>query len=467
MVTNPVVAVSTGAIGLGPYGDETEHTGKPVVIVATPPHRPFFDTDARSVMITLLPHHYNMIPNPAFRAPSTGTNSTGWLSTGIEPSPTSFSWRVANSSADAALRAITAGTSNASVDPNPLGSPAYIDGQVVKVVDNLTANATVAWLKIDNAATMTVSQAAAIGITLATPLPKYRVLNPTLDSLDAADSWVGKSVVCYGDGSLRYREGPNKFVYCGALRGAQDNQWDYRRGGPEYTFSVYVKGEGEVRLTMNSYLAMDRLDQNSGPEYQNLLSVATPSTYPAGQSAIIETGTGRVWTAITYPAVPTVAPFYEDIGRGPALASVSGEWTQVDADDEWHRVVLKTRARVEENEGRISFNEASWIDTLIEIRSANGLKISSVMLDPTEYPDCAYFDGGMTENLALDDFIWEGSADASVSYYYLDRVIRTKWLYDKMGSVVPAGRPYQIFFGSYWRPYVGSTGKTIIMVPPA
>ena len=172
-------------------------------------------------------------------------------------------------------------------------------------------------------------------------------------------------------------------------------------------------------------------------------------------------GTDVVWEM---PALPV---YYEDIGRGPALATATGEWIPVEADGQWHRIVLKTRARVEENEGQVSFVGARWIDALIEVRNANDLKVSATMIDPTEYPLCAYFDGAMTENLSLDDFLWEKDPDASVSYYYFDRVIRAKFLWSSMAYVAPANRPYQIFFGSYWRPYVGATGDTVLLQSPA
>ena len=458
---NTPIAATTGAIGLAPYGDEAEHTGPPEVIVYTPPFRPFFATDARSVMITLLPQHYNLIPNPAFR-----TNAAGWVTTGIEPAPASFSWRVANTSAQAGLTAITAKTTSTVVDPDPLTAAAYVNGQAVKVVDTLASNKTVAWLKIDNAATLTVAQAAAVGVTIGAPVPKYRVYDLLTDSpQDAADTWVGKSLIANGTGMLRYREGTDKFVYTGPLKETMGNQWDPKRGGAEYTLSVYVKGAGDVKLTMDAYNPIDRNDLNSGPEYQNLIKTATPATYAKGQAAIQDSTTGLVWTAITDPAVPTVAPFYQSIDRGPALGTVSTEWTTLDETDDWQRVVLKTRARVYENTGQVDFMGARWVDTKIEVRNAKSLRISAVMLDPSEYPVAQYFDGEMTESLNLDDFLWEGTVNNSVSYYYYDRVIRAKWLYERMGYVVPAGRPYQIFFGSYWRPYVGSSGETIVMVP--
>jgi hypothetical protein len=357
-----VISASTGAFGLGPYGDEAEHTGPPEVIIITPPYRDFFDTDARSVMITLLPQHYNMIPNPAFR-----TGVTGWEVTGL------------------------------------------------------------GWIYSD-------------------------------------DSWVGQSIQCSGEGLIRYKEPDGRLVYVGPLPGTETDQWDSRREGAEWTFSVYFKGSGEVRLKMDAYNPTDRQDLASGPEYQDLITVGNPTMEPVGKTAFLGPE-GDVWVAIE--PQPTAEPYYESIGRGPAVASVSGEWTAIEDDGDWHRVILKTRARVPDNEGRISFMGARWIDTQIEVRNANPLRVSAAMLDPNEYPTCAYFDGGMTEHLNLDDFLWEGVADNSASYYYFDRVLRTKWLYERMGYVIPAGRPYQIFFGSYWRPYVGKTGETIIMNIPA
>jgi hypothetical protein len=349
-----VITASTGAIGLGPYGDEAEHTGPPEVIVYTPPYREFMAMDARSIMLTLIPHHYNLIPNPSFRA-----DLTGWTVAGL-------------------------GTS---VDPDV--------------------------------------------------------------------SWVGKSVVCDGDGHLK------RMVYVGPLQGTEENQWDPKRGGPEATFSVYARGEGEVRLSMVAYYSTDQTDLTAGPQYQNLPTSASPATEPAGAPALLDSTTDRVWTLID--PTPDAAPFYEDIGRGPAIASVTGEWTPVEDDGEWHRNFVHTYARILEEEGLISFVGARWVEVTVEVRNANSLRLSSTMLDPTEYPVCAYFDGGMTEELALDDFLWEGEADDSASYYYFDRVLRAKWLHENIGYAKPAGSPHQIFFGSYWRPYVGATGETVVL----
>lgn len=359
--SRPVLGTATGAIGLGPYADSAEYTGPPEVILQPDYFRPFFATDARSVLVTLLPNHYNFVPNPAFRVDTTGWEITG-LSTALD-----------------------------------------------------------------------------------------------------ADSWVGQSLKCNGSGTLRYRAAADQFIYVGNLPGTTEEQFDYRRGGGEYTYSVYAKGAGKIRLNMDAYFPEDLEDLTSGPEYQNLPFVSDPTTEPVGYAAVVGPE-GRVWKAID--PEPSAAPFYEDLGRPPAFESISSVQTVVENDGEWHRYVLRTRARVPEGNGQVTFIGARWIDGLIEIEDAQDLLISAVMLDSTEYPECAYFDGGMTEEAHLDDFLWEDNPDSSVSLYYYDRLIRTKWLCRYLPQVIPAGRPYQIFFGSYWRPFVCDTGETMMMSRP-
>lgn len=352
---------TAGSIGLGPYGDVIEHSGPPEVILAPDYFRPFFATDARSVLVTILPNHYNFVPNPAFRV-----DTTGWEITG---------------------------------------------------------------------------------------------LTTALD----ADSWVGQSLKCTGTGTLRYRQAADQFIYVGNLNGTTQDQFDHRRGGAEYTYSVYAKGAGRIRLSMDAYFPEDLEDLTSGPEFQNLTTVADPTTEPSGDPAVIGPE-GRVWALID-PA-PAAAPYYEDLGRPPAFESINGVWTEVEDDGEWHRYSVKTRATVPEGNGQVSFLGARWIDGLIEIADATDLKISAVMLDSAEYPECAYFDGGITEDPNLDDFLWEDGADSSVSLYYFDRLVRTQWLCQYLPQVIPVSRPYQVFFGSYWRPFVPDTGETIMMARP-
>jgi hypothetical protein len=277
------------------------------------------------------------------------------------------------------------------------------------------------------------------------------------------DSWVGQSVQCTGTGNLRYRAGTDRFVYVGNPDGLSIEQMDYRRSGAEWTFSTYAKGSGKVRLRMDAYFAEESETQPGPPEYQNLPVIADPVTEPAGFNAILGPE-GHVWLPID--PEPSVSPFYEDSGSPPAFENVEGEWHSIEDDGEWHRVVIRTRARVPEGNNQISFLGAQWIDTLIEVEDAGDLFISSVMLDSAEYPDAAFFDGGITEESSLDDFLWEGEANNSASLYYFDRLVRTKWLCTRLPQVVPAGRPYQIFFGSYWRPFVCETGETVMMTLP-
>lgn len=440
-----VLGASTGAIGLGPYGDRSEHSGPPEIITIPDTFRPFFATDARSILITLFPQHFNFIPNPAFRV-----DTTGWEINGVRPAPTSYSWTfVGGTGAEnkALLDSIIAGTTSA-VEPDPSTVGAYQNGQIVWIsgVD--------VWLVVDDTATLTVAEASAQGLTISADTSGYRVWDVD-DSLSAEDSWVGQSFVAYGSSSLRYRAGADQFIYVGPkpeTLSSGTNIYSYAEyGSAQWTFSVYVRGSGRVRLTMDAYNPADRTDAASGPEYQDLVTVADPFVEPAGDPAILGPE-GNVWVLID-PA-PSEAPFYESLDRPPAFASVVGPWEDIEDDGLWHRVVLTTRARVEENEGQVSFAGAWWIDGQIEVENGDPIRVSAAMLDPKEYPECAYFDGDMAEDPNIDDFIWEGNANNSISHYYFDRQLRTRWLWERLNAVVPAGRPYQIFFGAYDRPYI-------------
>lgn len=420
-----VQGASKGAIGLAPYADQTEHTGPPEIVVIPDTYRTFLATDARSVMITLFPQHYNMIPNPAFRV-----DTTGW-EINAEPAADAYSWAVLSSDQANAEAAILAGTSSASVEPDPSTSDPYEDGQIIAVVTDFTAYTVTSWRIIDTGA--------------------VRDWDPNTDSLFAEDSWVGQSVRVAGAGSMRYRESAGQFVFVGPRGLESDTLFELgRSGSPEWTFSVYVRGSGRARLKMDAYYPADYQNLASGPAYQNLSVSADPFTEPSGDPAILGPD-GIVWTLID-PA-PTEAPFYESTDNPPAFASVEGPWVDIEDDSRWHRIAITTRARVEENEGRVAFTAAWWIDAQIEWEDADAL-VSAVMLDPTEYPECAYFDGSMTEEAATDDFIWSGNANDSISEYYFDRLLRARWLWERMGFVVPAGRPFQIFFGAYDRAYI-------------
>ena len=439
-----VEGASTGAIGLAPYGDLTEHSGPPEIIVIPDTYRKFLATDARSVLITLFPQHYNFIPNPAFR-----NDATGWEINAV-PAADAYSWTFA-SGTDAEnvtlLDSIINATSSA-VDPDPSTVDAFQNDQLVYI-----SGADV-WLVIDNGAGvfLTVADAASVGLGITGDVFGYRIWDPATDTLFPDDAWVGQSVRLDGDASLRYREGAGKFVYVGPRVIANEPEFfDPGRGSAEWTFSIYARGSGRIKLSMDAYAAEDRQDVTSGPQYQDLTTVPDPFTEPAGDPAILGPE-GDVWILID--PLPSEEPFYQSLDRPPNFARVEEEWQDVEDDGRWHRFTATTTARVREGLGRVSFSGVWWIDVQIEVENADGLLLSAAMLDPTEYPECQYFDGDMVEELELDDFIWEGDANNSVSKYYFDRMLRTQWLWERMGFVVPAGRPFQIFFGAYDRPYV-------------
>lgn len=787
-----VLGTTVGPLGQAPYADNVEYVADPGVQFDQDFYRPFFATDARSVLITILPNHYNFIPNPSFRVDGSGWETSGnigavstayswtfpsagnllrdegstfeadphgWIpvsstctlelstdfategvsslkatstvagltrafqSSGVAPvvpgktytavfdlrvpadrnasasisfytlggsglgaigatpiagAPAGWQRYTATMTAPSSssnvrtlvgitnaeigdvfyvdrvgiwegtsqewlppvegyLNDITNGTANADITPDPGSNPAPVDGQLVYISGEDV------WVIVDSAGTLSPGE----GVAINRSISGFRIWRATEDSL-VTDSWTGRAVRCSGSGTFRYRESADRFVYVGNVPGTSVEQYDPRRGGAEYTFSVYAKGRGSVRLRMDAYLAADIEDLSSGPEYQNLrlvpdpsalggrnllnmnqatgsdygltvpttsdvpyfstitggtassstsysdegsrsirvaptgagnvgptfgsnagsvvsvpvnqripaspgetitvaYSVISPSTVPRrdfftlifffdalgnqlsssgqnmgstptswtrytfsavappetayigfriyvggvvdtteytyydriglwkgeggdwtypGEDAVLDEATGRVWSRID--PVPTSAPYFEDIDRPPYIASTTGTWDEIEDDGQWHRVVLTTRARVPEGNGQISFMGARWIDAQIEVNGADGLLLSSVMLDSTEYPECAFFDGGITEDPVLDDFIWEGDANSSVSMYYYDRLVRAKWLCTRLPQVIPAGRPYQIFFGSYWRPFVCSTGETVMLeVPPS
>jgi hypothetical protein len=167
---------------------------------------------------------------------------------------------------------------------------------------------------------------------------------------------------------------------------------------------------------------------------------------------------GAVWAVVP-------GPYYYKAEPGTSgMDIVSGPWIEF-GDADWHRIRVRTSVR-QEDENRVSFLGAYWIDVRIEVQNVAEMRVSSVMLDPHEDPYAQYFDGSMVEDSAADDFLWsekdkttgEPLANRCISYYYYDRAVRVKWLYENLRYLVPVSLPYQIFFGGYELPYIPPGG---------
>lgn len=233
--------------------------------------------------------------------------------------------------------------------------------------------------------------------------------------------------------------------------------------------------------------------QDGTPYYE---VVGTPAPYPMDpddpdQVPILEAppGADLVILTATRPPVPANGepemwpfedevweligpPYYESTGTEAYFASSTGPWFDLETDD-WTRIFARTAAWDYVEDGRISFQDAFWIDVRLEVENVDGMLASAFMLDPTEAESlspadaplaASYFDGSMTEDQDIDDFIWsEVDADGKemanqcISMYYYDRMARVRWMWENLKFVVPVDRPYQIFFGHYRRPYVPPT----------
>jgi hypothetical protein len=167
---------------------------------------------------------------------------------------------------------------------------------------------------------------------------------------------------------------------------------------------------------------------------------------------------GQVW-------MENALPFYEATGQQAWFETVDGPWIDLRDDGEWQRLHVQTDAFSREEDGRVSFLNAYWIDCIVEYENCDGVRLSAMMLDPCESPIASYFDGAMTPEPNTDDFLWSKvdndqvpMENQCISYYYYDQRGRMKWLWDNLRFLVPIGRPYQIFFGAYDRPYIPKSG---------
>lgn len=525
-VVNPI---SPPQFAGAPYGDAMEVTGPPVLITIPEEFGPFLRTDARTVMITLQPHHFNYIPNPSFR-----TDTAGWALTGSV-------WD--GRTADYVLTADPDGAVNKTAIEDILALPAP-DGSTILVEHDGSYQS----LLVEAGQTLSVADAR---FPLSADVSGCRDWQPLTDSLDAEISWVGRSIVISGEGILHYRdrdsEGGEAFVYVGPeyeFDASGQGDWRaYSRGSPEWTFTAHVRGRGRVRMVMEAYRAegvmgpvqglnipvvadpsaqpFDRdtpryLEEGTGalyelrpaPYYNNLwrpITVADPAALTDQQQPLVLDGSGNLWRPITPP--PAALPLYENVGtptvvdhmpltddptdpylivqesppnpetdgfvwrvNGPpyyelaptgatasAIGSVFTPWVEIGGDGapetEWQRLLVRTSARV--GEDGVNFSGCHWIDARLEFEGADGLYISSLMLDSTEHPVAPYFDGGMTEDADRDDFLWSEQAqpDNCISFYYRDRVARMQWLEQNMRFLVPVSRPVQFFYNDWSRPH--------------
>ncbi len=515
-VINPV---AQPAFGTNPYGDGQEVTGPPTVTPIQSPYREFFFTDARSILIRLVPHHMNFFRNPSFRV-----NTAGWEGTGTAV-PAGSDVELSVGTAEENYQALT--------DLAPLVE----EGTLVQFFDDPARPVLVR----DDASTLDPAESPE---PLSASVPGWRLANLD-DALDSGDSWVGQSLYINGDLTLRYRDldinSAPQYVYVGPDETNQGDDW-WVRGAPssQWTFTAFFKGAAEIRMVLEGYAPQDPdvvrsppgdaglpqvqtgagvdydsgipkvVDDNGivwelgpGPFYERLLQMVEvdPLTLDHQTDPFVITTTGEVYQAI-HPR-PASAPYYIQLSPPPATvpyspspttltpedvneaflvtrdetdndkknilyrntgaahylstnataptASVYGQWTQINTED-WRRMILQTGVRT--SDLAELFFQCTWLDARIEVRNADGLRISSLQLDPTEHPIAPYFDGDMTEEPGQDDFLWSGEPNDSVSEYYRQRSARTQWLWRSLPHVVPAARPVQLYYMHYSRPYI-------------
>lgn len=528
-ILNPT---APGAFATYPYGDAQEVTGPPQFAPIPERYREFLFTDARSILLRLIPHHRNFFPNPAFRV-----NTLGWVGEGAA-TPAEFTEQV------------VLGTDAENV--TTLTDLSYLeDGRKVMFIAPYSGDQPSLFSYPEQRITLVRDSAATLEIAdspvgVASAVPGWRVANLD-DALIDYDSWVGQSLYINGDLTLRYRDldsnGDAQFVYVGPETIVEgDEWWMSGRPSPEWTFTAFFKGEAEVRMVMEAYRPINSDEVKSPPENQNLPLVSNPegAAYNPDAPTIVDPDgfiwnlndqpfyervlqmaveadpaaltrqddpfvmdpTNNVWQAIS--PQPLVPPLYQQMPDQPsevpfspnpetltpadvddrylvtsaetdpgtknilyrhtgitnyvssqqkaAAGYIYGQWTTISNDD-WERLYIQTGLRTSDVE-RANFQNCHWVDARVEVRFAKNLRISALQLDPTEYPIAPYFDGDMTEEPEVDDFVWSGDANNSVSEYYRQRRARTEWAWRSMGYMAPVARPVQMYYLDYSRPYI-------------
>lgn len=451
MADRPILNPTSPAVFAGaPYGDAMEVSGPPEFVSFPLPFRPFFFTDARSVLVVLAPRNVNMIHNPSFRNGLSGWSASG-LATALDDED---SWVGQSVSA----------TGTGTLRPVRDGHYVYVGPERVEGTGT-TARLSAAEHRSSEDGWMLSAFFKGTG--------RYRLSMRAY----SVDTGLGEDAPLSPPANLSAPQvdDPGSAPYNAAEPVVVDNTgivWRLRE--PPFYTSVgrcpRIADPGSLTAPMPDRYVLDTATvpglwaaitpvPGAGPYYERLGATQTVDVDAAGDPALLPpTNQNYLRSTSGDPSLTDLVwikdpgPWYVSTGSGLAIATVAGPW--VDADpDEWTRAFLRTGTLFGAGEG---FNYAWWIDARIEVEDASDLKVSSVMLGRHERDTPPYFDGGMTEATGRDDFIWRdpGRPNASPSEYYPDRAVRTRWLYEYLPLLVPVKRPVQIYYGDYSRPYV-------------
>lgn len=465
------IGVGEPQIAVGPYGDISE---------APPPYDPsplpdiyreFLATDARTVMIVLHPNHYNFFPNPSFRVDDQGWEIAGFGFAPIDPVAWCGQSLLLTGTGTVRYRDVDSDNAPAFVYVGPSQDITQLDWyEPGRASAEWTFSAYLLggkslvepdWLNVMPARarlSMRAYQADEDGKFKSKP--KYMGIPSVTDPASApfgaeavtdenGQVWLivdgpyysllGKPPVSAVDPLSILSEGPilpdglhPHLMYNGLLYGILD-PYPEVAGVPLYEALADPRetAEPELETPSDEYLIVaDSGDSNAD---------------------------GQVWHLIDQQ-------YYTATGQQAWFAQVDGPWIELRDDGQWQRLKIRTDAYSLEQDGQVSFLNAWWIDAVVEVENADGVRLSSLMLDPSENPVAQYFDGGMNPEPNLDDFLWskvdtltqQPLENQCISYYYYDLRSRVKWLWDNLRFLVPIGRPYQIFFGSYDRPYIAT-----------
>jgi hypothetical protein len=449
-----------------PYGDALEVSGPPTFEFIPDTQQPFLKTDARAIMILVYPHHYNFIPNPAFR-----TDTSGWAITGSAVLDESDMWvgqsltvngdamlRYQDTDMDGHLAYVYVGPSRDIHDPEWVYEPAA--GSAAWTFS--------AFFKGTGRVRLVMDAYRRTDFSTAKSGPEFHGLttisDPTTAPYDAT-----KEAVLDNDGQVwLLREAPYYESlgrpHVEASPATMTNQPDqYVLSSTGHLWSAITPKPSSAPLYADLGATTLIVDDPS-------ITDDDPEVMPPGAQYIKIQSADTARDGYVWSRIP--GSYYEPTGNTAAFAQVVGEWIDINADT-WDRRYIQTDTRwfvdeesgvepaLEGGGGGQNFYLVDWIDARIEIEDATNLMVSAVMLDPTEWPIASYFDGAMTEDPHLDDFLWSGAVNDSVSFYYYDRISRARWLAENLRYLIPVNRTFHIYFGSYDLPYVAPVTTTL------